>query len=105
MSWQSRFDAKGPNWNGNAAVIAEEKRIRNFMEESKNGKVEPIIDPTVMEELDQKMTALYNEEQTLLHQLRQCEREQDKLHIRARIDLARKQFLEIKERYVQFRQA
>lgn len=105
MSWQSKFDAKGPNWIGNIAAIEEEKRLRKFMEELKNEKVEPITDPVILEKLDQEMKALHKEEQSLLHHLAQCESEQEKLRIHERIGFVRKLFFEIKERYVLLRQA
>jgi hypothetical protein len=43
MSWQSQFDARGPNWDGNAAAVKEEKRLQKLLEESRKKNVEPSI--------------------------------------------------------------
>ena len=104
MSWQSTFDAKGPNWDGNAAAIEEEKRLQRLMEESKKNKGEPGIDQATLDDLNREMEALYKEEQKLLAHWDQCGNAQEKVRISNGIYLVRKQFAEIKERYVRLRQ-
>ena len=105
MSWQSKFDAKGPNWNGNAAAIKEEKRLQKLLEESNKRNVETSIDSSALVKLDREMEALHDKEKKLLHQLKQCDSEQEKVRIKSDILLVRESFLEIKGRYVKLRQS
>jgi|WetSurMetagenome_2_1015567.scaffolds.fasta_scaffold946821_1 hypothetical protein len=105
MSWQSQFDAKGPNWDGNAAAVNEEKRLQKLLEELRKKNVEPSIDSSVLATLDREMEALNEKEKNLLHQLERCDSEQEKVRIENNILLVRKSFWEIKERYVTLRQS
>ena len=108
MSWQSQFDARGPRWDGNAAAVAEEKRLQKLVEEQNRMNI-PIklstCEPSVLEKLDQEMHALHEQERKLLQQLDQCSSAQEKVRIEDVIRLVRRAFGEVKSRYVQLRES
>lgn len=104
MSWQSKFDAGGPRWEGNAAAIAEEKRFEKMMEElraSRNTKRS--VDQTKLNELDDEMKRLYLIEKELVHVLENTLTEHQRKEIKSHISTLRKHFYEIKDEYVRLR--
>lgn len=108
MSWQSQFDGNGPTWHDQAAAVAEEKRLQEMLDESKEKNLPKKLgtcDPYALKELDLEMHALYQQEKQLLEELGRCISSPERVRIEGRISSVRNAFSEVKAKYVQLRES
>ncbi len=103
MSWQSKFDASGPSWNGNAAAVAEENRRQKEMDDRRSATKSHTIDQSQLNELDQIMDEPFTKEKTLLINKKNCTSENDRMDIEKEINKTRKLFHETKSKYMKLR--
>jgi len=104
MSWQSKFDSSGPTWGGNAAAIAEEKRLEKMMEDLKvRSATSSDIDQSLLDDLDAKMKQLHGREQELMKLLEDPSSINERAEIKSHISELRRHFYNIKGEYMRIR--
>jgi uncharacterized protein YhaN len=105
MSWQGRFDNRGPRWSGSAEHLREEQRMRLVLDALVDS--EEVGDESVPHEelnrLDHEMSSLAERAEELSALITQCEESTERSQLQRRLVTTNQRFADMADEYKKIR--